>query len=477
PTATPTATPTKSPTEHPTATPTKTPTEPPAKTPTAPPANTPTPTATPDPSASPDASETPDPSASPDTSGEPTLPAETDVPTEAPTAPAETETPAAPAATDIPRGPSDDETDPDALTLPKTNAIMALFAAMIVGIWAGIAVGFLIWGRRSRRTRGSNSAAPGRDVFILLLCACLLFSAGKLGMSAVTGRANAAGFDLPEDNSTELPEDTAPVEVTPIPEDETPTPGEDTPTPDNETPTPGEDTPTPDSETPTPGEDTPTPGDETPTPEGETPTPGEDTPTPGDETPTPEGETPTPGDETATPETTDEPSETPEVTGTPEPPTKEPTPTPTRTPYPTRTPTAVPEETLPPTLPPVTPPQLGDATRVPHTDEHGNLITDTPAPTPTSKAQHVALVEEDTAYRLSDFIQTLCYIAYGLAALLLLIGLIRIIWLLAFKKDIVPPAKDNGDSAGSGESGKHKKRRLNRDVNAGDVEMKKDNWN
>ena len=362
-------------------------------------------------------------------SGEPTLPAETVTFTDAPTAADVTGTPALPVVTDIPRGPSDDnESDPDVLSLNKTNAIMALFAALIVGIWAGIAVGFLIWGRRNRRSRGKDNAQPGRDVFVLLLCACLLFSAGKLGMIGA-GRANAAGIDLPDDSErSAAPEDTAPADATPTPDEVTAVPAE-----------------------PTSGAEK-----ETPFPDDETPSPADDTATPGDETPT----------------MTDEPTETPEL------PTKEPTPSPTRTPYPTRTPTAVPEETVPPTLPPVTPPQLGDATRVPHTDEHGNLITDTPAPTPTNKAEHVALVEEDTAYRLSDFIQTLCYIAYGLAALLLLIGLIRIIWLLAFKKDIVPPAKDKGDSGSAGDGeGKRKKRRLNRDVNAGDVEMKKDNWN
>ena len=406
-------------------------------------------------------------------SGEPTLPAETVTFTDAPTAADVTGTPVLPVVTDIPRGPSDDnESDPDVLSLNKTNAIMALFAALVVGIWAGIAVGFLIWGRRNRRSRGKDNAQPGRDVFVLLLCACLLFSAGKLGMIGA-GRANAAGIDLPDDSErSAAPEDTAPADATPTPDEVTAVPAEPTSGAETETPFPDDETPSPADDTATPGDETPTPGDETPTPGDKTPTPGEETPTPGDETPTPGDETPTPGDETATPDMTDEPTETPEL------PTKEPTPSPTRTPYPTRTPTAVPEETVPPTLPPVTPPQLGDATRVPHTDEHGNLITDTPAPTPTNKAEHVALVEEDTAYRLSDFIQTLCYIAYGLAALLLLIGLIRIIWLLAFKKDIVPPAKDKGDSGSAGDGeGKRKKRRLNRDVNAGDVEMKKDNWN
>ena len=546
PTATPTPTPTATPTPTPTKTPTSTPDPTKTPTPTATPTKTPTATNTPTPTANP--TKTPDPTRTPEPTGTniptPSEPAETPTPTSITTAdasPGYTDDPNAPTndpgvptadtgttgpgetpdaslspvptadngtpapGSDVPTAelqPTADpgteppeksvptlpgaDSDPDggSFLITRRNMMLWVFAASIAGIWIGVAVGFLVWGRKGRKgSKNDSGKSRGRDVFILILAAAMLFGLGRTGMF-ISGNTNgfvvnaATNLDAlketadpaaetPHEEPENTPPSTAPATDVPATEDNTDDPAH---TPSDATPdsTHTEDTPTPDAATPT--ETAPTPGQE------ETPTPGtEETPTePADNTPT-QGET-----SSATPDVQDTPGpdETPDVTDTeapatetPEPEiTRAPTEVPTRTPYPTRTPTAVPDATTPPTLSKLTPPPLNDATRIPTTDEKGNIINVTDAPVTTAKAEHVGMNEENTTYRLSDFIQTLCYIAYGLAAILLLIGVIRIIWLLIFKKDIVPPAPKEDE-------GKKKKHRLNKNVNTDDVEVSHDNWN
>ncbi|MBR6934619.1 MAG: hypothetical protein IKH41_03950 [Clostridia bacterium] len=539
-TATPTVTPTKTPTStpDPTKTPTPTVTATKTPTPTANPTKTPEPTRTPEPTGTniptpsePAETQTPTSDASPDYTNDPNAPA-TDTGTPGPGetplisgefpsgatpdvqgTPGPGETPDASLSpvppsgsgtsdpgSDVPTaetqptaGPGTEPPEKTVPTLPggdpgpdggsflitRRNMMLWVFAASIAGIWIGVAVGFLVWGRKGRKGRKNDyEKSRGRDVFIVILAAAMLFGLGRMG-SLLIGNNIGSAVKAATDQDA-LKETADPAAETPFEDPEATAPSTAPETADNtddpaHTPsdaTPGstntEDTPTPDNSTPT--EPATTPGQE------ETPTPGTD------ETPTePADKTPTQGEATgATPDDRDTPGpdETPDVNDTEGPATESPTPditavpteVPTRTPYPTRTPTAVPEATTPPTLARLTPPPLNDATRIPSTDEKGNIITVTDAPVTTAKTEHVGMNEENTTYRLSDFIQTLCYIAYGLAAILLLIGVIRIIWLLVFKKDIVPPAPQEDE-------GKKKKRRLNKNVNTDDVEVSHNNWN
>ena len=527
PTEKPTATP--SPTPSPTPTPTEKPTATPSPTPTKTPDPTRTPTATPDVTPSPEpteyAAETPDapptddvtddPSSAPYT-GEPTEPASPGASSDAtfdPSASPDTTEPgtsgapetgdpygsSGPVVSATPGGQTDNAlptaqitpgndatTDPgektvngdddDEFLFSVKSVILWIFAAVFVGIWTGIAVGYLIWGR-NRKKKNSEAGTRGRDVFtdliIIILCASMLFAAGRAGLKLLPEKSGVYAAEPGEASDTSEPselETKAPAE----PDD---TPGTPEETPDQATDVPETDAPA----TETPPADTEVPATDAPETEAPTDVPATDVPAtyePATETPDvtdgPATDEPTPDE--PTPEVTETPENTdvPEETETPEAPTATPeitdvpTPSPTRTPYPTRTPTEVPEATTPPTLGKLTPPPVsGSAARV--TETGGQDIDATDAPATGTRADNIAALEENTTYRLSDFIQTLCYIAYGLAGLLLLIGLIRIIWLLVFKKDIVPPAED-------GEKTKKKKGKLNKDVKAGDVDVKQDNW-
>ncbi len=464
PTATPTQRPTATPTERPTATPTErptaTPTERPAATPTQHSAVTPTGETTADPSQTAPIAPTGDagtadpsqtggtPAVSEPAASEPAgTPAPTPSPTVLPTEYVAVSTP-----------PENDGSTPlrdndDRKIFSMRSVLLWIFAAVITGIWIGIAAGYIIWGRIRRGK--SNTGVIGRDIFVLFLTSALLLGLGASGTGAIRSSANAVRAAEPAETAAH--ETTGAPETTEPPADNTGIPEA---TPGN-TDTATEE-PTADVTGDPGGERTEEPtGEPTSDPTGD---PGSTTgPGTSDETAPPES--PTQG---AT-EETEEPTVTPSETVTPEP-----TEVPTRTPYPTRTPTAVPEETLLPTLPPLTQPPLGDAATAGATDQHGGIVPVPTGPTPTVKTEHVEVSEVDTAYRLSDFIQTLCYIAYGLAALLLLAGLVRIIWLLAFKKDIVPPAPPSGDAQSSE---KKKTKKLDRNVNSGDVEVRQNGWN
>ena len=521
PTATPTPTPSKTPT--PTKTPTQTPTKTPSPTPTKTPDPTRTPTLTPETTipatdvvtptdgngtpdntdisetATPDvtADDTSSPSFTPDNtdpanSGElpgtetapvsetPDVSPATLVPTEE-KLPTATVTPA----TDVTDGPTADNIDRSATEDSDTyefsirTVIIWIFAALIVGIWTGIAVGFLIWGR-NRTNKNKKEKSRGKDVFtdliIVILCASMLFGLGRAGLGIVSQKSIVSATE--PDNTSENIDDPA----------DTSEPGEATSTEPVSTPVDTENTepagtdsqytdvPSTEESFPTDGQPTetqptePAPTDSQPTDVPATDVPATDIPAtdvPADtEVPTNTDDitdTPTPTE----PEATDETPVPTEETATPDPTATEvPTPSPTRTPYPTRTPTAVPEATTPPTLGKLTPPPVsGSAGKTTETDGREVVVTDVPAT--GTRAQNVAALEENTTYRLSDFIQTLCYIAYGLAGALLLIGVIRILWLLIFKKDIVPPAEKEK---------KKKKSRLNKDINSGDMDMKQDGW-
>ena len=459
---TPTPTPTATPTEKPTSTPT------PTATPTERPTSTPTPTDTPASpvTATPDGTEVtegPTPDSSADPSDDPTFGPTGDVPSETGSAPITeipdatlipSETAAALPTLEPTRMPTQ---DPDRsipsdggdslLELSFGSLVIWLAAAVIAGIWIGIFIGWLLW-RRGQKNKTARSEIIGRELVLILLAAVILLGAGSAGLNAVRSASaaeiNAAADETAEtDGPTDGPEATDPAESTGAPGTE----------PAEETGTPGtEDTEAPEG---TPAFTTDVPADNTDAPETS------DVP---DNTDVPETSE-TPGTVDTTEDATDEPTE--------EPPTDTPSPTPTpppRTPPPTRPPTEVPEETLPPTLAPITPPGLDGATRVPATDDRGNIIDD-PNATPAASASREPSVEQqeiDTEYKLSDFIQTLCYIAYGLAGLLLLIGLIRIIWLLVFKKDI--------GGKKTGQSGENSSKRLNKNV-GDDVDISKDNWN
>lgn len=185
---------------------------------------------------------------------------------------------------------------------------------------------------------------------------------------------------------------------------------------------------------------------------------------------------------------TETPASTPAETGTPTA-TAKPTTTvkPTATPVPTKKPTPAP--TTPPKLEILTPPALSaeieevtpsGSVQPDVSAPTGEVVPDgTDSPTPTHHVEHVEQVEIDPGFRMSDFIGILCYIVYGLAGLILLLGLVRIAILLIFKKDILPSKKERLKAKEEKERQDAIKRQkmIETAVTSEEYNIRKDDWN
>ncbi len=162
--------------------------------------------------------------------------------------------------------------------------------------------------------------------------------------------------------------------------------------------------------------------------------------------------------------------------------------TPTATPVPTPTPTPVP--TTPPKLNLLTPPPLSEgvvsdpSTAKPEGDEpEADQATELPddqtaLPVP-SQESHIEQVEIDPGFGLSDFIQIVCYVLYGLAAFLLLFGVVRILILLLLKKDILPSRKERKQAKAEKQRQKAMKQHpmIQTGVSSDEYTIHKDDWN
>ena len=214
-----------------------------------------------------------------------------------------------------------------------------------------------------------------------------------------------------------------------------------------------------------------------------TETPEESTAAPTEDGSSTETEAPSTSE---TPEASETPSEMPET------PAETPSAVPTQTPTPTLAPVVTPKPTPAPTTPPklgiLTPPALSAEIEVAtpsgsqqpgETDETAASTDSVEMLTPTHQVEHVEQIELDPGFRLSDFIGILCYIVYGLAGFVLLLGIVRIAILLIFKKDILPSKKERQKAKEEKERQEAIQRQptIQTDVTEDEYNIHKDDWN
>lgn len=188
-----------------------------------------------------------------------------------------------------------------------------------------------------------------------------------------------------------------------------------------------------------------------------------------------------------TPSTSEEPLKTTQPTSsqTALPTTATPTSVPTSSRKPTWTPKPV--STTPPKLEILTPPALtAGADAAPPTqsqlpDTTAGLVSPsgTIALAPTNQVEHVDQVEIDPGFRMSDFIGILCHIAYVLAGIILLVGIVRAVILLVFKKDILPSKKERlkEKEKKAQQAAIQRQETIQTDVTPEEFDIHQDDWN
>ena len=99
--------------------------------------------------------------------------------------------------------------------------------------------------------------------------------------------------------------------------------------------------------------------------------------------------------------------------------------------------------------------------------------------TSTPRVEHVEQVELDVGFRMSDFIEILCWIAYALAGTFLLFGLARIAILMLLKVDILPSKKEREKAKAEKlrKEAEKENKIIQTDISQEDYQIHKDDWN